>query len=147
MAPVRRVCLLYAGVLLGVSFIATPAKFLAPGLRMDELLLVGRATFVVFGWVEGVFVSALLLAAFVSGRGRGAAVLVAAVVLVQHAVLRPVLDEGVTEVLAGAESSAGPLHLVYGLLELAKLVVLLGAGLTGCSANATATAHHDRRVV
>jgi hypothetical protein len=36
---------LWAGMLLGVSFIATPAKFLAPSLPLAQALDVGRSSF------------------------------------------------------------------------------------------------------
>lgn len=46
----------WAGVLLGISFVATPAKFLAPSLPMVQALDVGRWTFHVLAWIEWGFV-------------------------------------------------------------------------------------------
>src|SRR5690606_30735313 len=43
---------LWTGLLLGVSFLATPVKFLAPSLSLPVALDVGRQTFMVFNWVE-----------------------------------------------------------------------------------------------
>jgi hypothetical protein len=40
--------ILWLGLLLGVSFLATPAKFLAPSLALPVALDVGRHTFAVF---------------------------------------------------------------------------------------------------
>ena len=43
--------ILFVWILLGVSFIATPAKFLAPSLSMAQALDVGRWTFHVLSLV------------------------------------------------------------------------------------------------
>lgn len=48
----RTVALVWAGMVLGVSFLATAAKFLVPSLPRPVALDVGRHTFQVFGWVE-----------------------------------------------------------------------------------------------
>ncbi len=40
--------LIWAGVALGVAFVATPAKFLAPSLSLPVALDVGRHTFAVY---------------------------------------------------------------------------------------------------
>jgi len=125
----RALALLYAGALLGHSFIATPAKFLARELTTGELLLVGRATFSTFAWVEGAMIVALLVA----GRAcKGALLLVAvvaAIALIQHLWLRPILDVRVAAILAGAEETPTPRHHVYAALELVKLALLLVIGL------------------
>jgi hypothetical protein len=63
--------LLWAGMLIGVSFLATPAKFLAPSLILPVALDVGRQTFGLFSLVEIVFASILVAAAFVTRHGRG----------------------------------------------------------------------------
>jgi hypothetical protein len=44
--------LVWAGTLFGVSFLATPVKFLAPSLTLPVALDVGRQTFGVFSLVE-----------------------------------------------------------------------------------------------
>lgn len=122
---VRSVCLLYAGVILGVSFIATPAKFLAPDLTMGQLLLVGRTTFGVFGWIEGATIAVLLPAAFAARSMRRSVVCVAVGLLAQHLALRPVLDARVTAILAGGDTSMSHWHHLYGLIEIGKVALLL----------------------
>ena len=66
---------IWAGLLLGVSFIATPAKFLAPSLPMAQALDVGRWTFHVLGLIEWGFVAVvglLILVAWMRlGQGSG----------------------------------------------------------------------------
>ena len=121
------VCLLYAGVLIGFSFIATPAKFFSPGVSTPDLLIVGRTSFSVFGWVELAF---LLLAggiAFRQHRHRGAIAAVAVVLGAQHLLLRPILDARVDEIIGGADPAPSRLHHVYGELEIIKLLLVLWA--------------------
>jgi hypothetical protein len=118
---------LYLGIIVGVSLIATPAKYLAPTLTLAELLDVGRQTFGVFAWVEYAFALALVLLA-ARGRTRAGVVgaaLVAAVVLLQHLVLRPPLDARVTRIIAGETVEPSMLHHLYTAGTVAKLVLLV----------------------
>ena len=58
------VILLWAGVLLGVSFLAAPLKFAAPGLNLPVAMEIGRQEFHVLNLVEtGLVLVALALAA------------------------------------------------------------------------------------
>ncbi len=125
--PLRTTALLYAGILIGFSFIATPAKFLAPGVTMADLLLVGRATFDVFAWVETALALGVLTLAFTSRTRRATAVLVCAIIAAQYLVLRPILDARVSAIVGGADPTPSGLHHVYGVLELAKLGLLIRA--------------------
>lgn len=59
---------LWLGLLLGVSFLATPAKFLAPSLTLPVALDVGRHTFFIFNKVEWLLSIVLLLLVWVSPR-------------------------------------------------------------------------------
>ena len=125
MSLVRSLCLLYAGMILGVSFIATPAKFLAPDLTTGQLLLVGRTTFGVFAWIEGVMIAVLVPAALAAKWMRRSVMCVAAGLLAQHIALRPLLDARVTAILAGGDTSMSLWHHFYGLIELGKFALLL----------------------
>src|SRR5665648_1182454 len=61
----------WIGMLVGVSFLATPAKFLAPSLTLPVALDVGRHTFSVFNRVEWAFSVVLLLFVLVLVYPRG----------------------------------------------------------------------------
>lgn len=119
--------LVYAGMLLGVSFIAVPAKFLARSIDLPQALDVGRQTFRVFGWVEVTCASALVAFSLMHARGiaRWLAAAVMAVVGVQALVLRPPLDRRVESIMQGAELATSHFHNVYGALELCKLAFLV----------------------
>lgn len=123
--------LFYAGVVVGFSFIATPAKFFTPGLEMSQLLLVGRTSFGVFAWAEAALALGVCLLAFQEGAGRVRAVLVGGLVAAQYLVLRPILDARVSAIVQGASPEPSNLHHVYGVLEAAKLVTLLWLARSG----------------
>lgn len=120
--------IVWLGVLLGVSFLATPVKFLAPSLDLPTALDVGRVTFALFIKVEWVL-CALLVAGVLAGqeygllRWSGVAVL-AVILLVQTVWLLPVLDARVGQIMAGLTVPRTPHHLIYIIGEAAKALIL-----------------------
>jgi hypothetical protein len=129
------VALLWAGMLIGVSWIATPVKFAAPSLTMPVALDVGRVTFHLFNRIEWGLAVLLLIVTFVNRTRSGLPLLLAAVaavlVLLQTIWLLPALDERVAVVIAGGTPPASSLHLWYIIIEAVKLVLLLAVGLIG----------------
>jgi len=124
------IALLWAGLLVGVSFLATPIKFTAASLTLPVALDVGRVTFhllVKFEWIA----LALLLATAMSARlplwHFVPIVMIAACLLVQTFGLLPPLDARVAAIIAGEPVSKSSLHLVYVACEGIKLVLLLGS--------------------
>ncbi|OJY38711.1 MAG: hypothetical protein BGP06_08995 [Rhizobiales bacterium 65-9] len=120
---------LWAGMLIGVSFIATPVKFLAPSLTLPVALDVGRQTFLLFSRIEIGCAAALLLFTLLGARRFAAiaiAALLAAAVGAEVAWLLPALDARVSAIIAGQSPPPSQLHLMYVMLEAAKLA-LLGA--------------------
>ncbi len=131
----RTVALVWAGMVLGVSFLATPAKFLATSLPWPVALDVGRQTFRTFGWVEVALTAVLRLSAAAPARQRPLALAPGLIVLAQALWLRPQLDARTRQVVDGGETPPpSALHLAYVACEVAKLAVLLGLGLTGRAA-------------
>lgn len=117
----------WIGLLVGVSFLATPAKFLAPSLSLPVALDVGRQTFAIFNKAEWLLAVALLAA--VLFRPRSSIViagcgLLALFVILETAWLLPVLDQRVGSIIAGQQPSASSLHEVYIGMEVVKLLVL-----------------------
>ena len=140
--------LIWAGMILGVSFVATPAKFLAPSLALPVALDVGRHTFSTFAKVEWTLAfGCAALATASDNRRRALAVSAMLVVLlaVQAYVLIPDLDRRVGLYLAGQPPPRSPLHIVYVAIELAKIAVLLtGAMLCRSAADAAGFAAPSR---
>lgn len=118
---------LWAGLLVGVSFVATPVKFLAPSLSLAVALDVGRQTFWALNWIEigcAVVLLAIVVAGYRTIVGVSVALLLVAAVLAQALWLLPVLDARVAAVIAGQMPPASSLHSFYVALELLKLVLL-----------------------
>jgi hypothetical protein len=133
-AALIAVALLWAGMLIGVSWIATPVKFAAASLTMPVALDVGRVTFHLFNTIEWALAVLLLIVAFI-GRARVMPFLFSAVIavliLLQTIWLLPLLDERVAMVIAGGTPPPSSLHLWYVIIEAMKLVLLLAIGLVG----------------
>lgn len=114
-------------MLLGVSFLATPVKFLAPSLTLPVALDVGRQTFGIFSIVEVVASLTVLTVAVLSGGRRRnvvLAVLVGSLVAAQFAWLLPVLDARVEIILQGGTPENSHLHNLYIAIDFAKLLML-----------------------
>lgn len=127
--------LIWAGVALGGSLIATPAKFQAPSLAMPTALEVGRAQFQWVGVGEAALAAALIAIMFTIGRidwRLAAAPLI--LFAIQRLAVMPALDARTLQVIAGQDVGPSSLHIVYIVLEVAKFVALLVAGLGGLQA-------------
>jgi len=133
---IRLIAYTWFGMVLGVSFLATPIKFTAASLTMPVALDVGRATFHAFGKAEWLLSLALLVAAVRVGRGDSletldylliAAVLV--IVFAQQAWMIPRLDLRVAAIINGETLSPSHLHKLYAGSEFCKAILLLLVGL------------------
>lgn len=138
----RPLALVWAGMVLGVSFLATPAKFLAPSLPLPVALDVGRQTFRVFGRVEVVLAALLGLGVVVGRPVRRLDLVPGAVVVLQGLWLRPRLNARTRQVAQGraAPRSSWP-HLAFVACEAAKLTALLVIGLTRARVRSSSTTH------
>lgn len=123
------VAILWLGLLLGVSFLATPVKFEAVSLALPVALDVGRVTFALLAKVEWLFTATIVVAILLSPPPRllrwscfGALTLV---LLVQALWLLPALDARVAAILAGGAVAPTNHHLLYVVAELAKALALL----------------------
>lgn len=129
----RNLFLFWAGIVVGVSLLATPAKFLAPDLSLIEALQVGRVTFRVLAATEAVLLTVtfvlMLLGSPVSKRSILWPVVIAAILLFQYAVLLPLLSLQTDQVMSGESpgQSSFP-HSAYIAVELLKLGLLLFLG-------------------
>ena len=123
-----RLILLWAGLSIGVAFLATPAKFLAPSLALPVALEVGRYTFSIYNQAE---LALLLVLALLGVRSRlwpmrYLALSAPGVIVVAQAIwLIPALDARVSAILAGQTPPASNLHALYIGAELAKVLWLL----------------------
>jgi hypothetical protein len=121
--------LIWAGMVIGVSFLASPAKFAALSLSLPVALDVGRQVFGTFGRVEIGLALATFLLALASRRKTAIAWLVLGliwlIVAAQGLWLLPVLDARAEMVLDGVQPPPAPWHWIYVVLEVTKLLSLL----------------------
>jgi len=103
---VRHLFLVWAGLVIGVSLLATPVKFLAPDLSLEHALQVGRVTFRAMGATELVL---LLLALALAARSSSIRwntvkwpVVIGALLVFQYLLVLPLLAARTDEVMAGA---------------------------------------------
>lgn len=117
----------WLGLVLGVSFIATPVKFEAPSLSLPVALEIGRATFSLFSKIEWGLAALLILSVLFCKRRTVSAILGAALIaiLIAETVwLLPILDARVETIISGTPTPAGWHHIVYVGLETVKVVAL-----------------------
>ena len=139
-AALAFIAVLWLGLLLGVSFLATPVKFQAASLSLPVALDVGQATFGLFSKVEWAL-AALTAGCLLWARpGRRVALIflpLLAVVAAQGFWLLPVLDARLEAVIAGSPPPPSSHHLIYILAEAAKALLLLALSLASFGRMAT----------
>jgi hypothetical protein len=123
--------MLWAGVLIGVSFLAAPAKFGAPGLSLPMAMEIGRREFGALNLTEiALAVVTLALAAYARPKraiwlGLGLAALI---VVLQWLWLLPMLDARAEVIIQGGTPEPAPWHTLYIGAEVLKLLALLVVG-------------------
>lgn len=119
------VALVWLGIVMGVSFLATPIKFTASSLDLPTALEVGRVTFRLLARVEWVLALVLLATVWVTRQRLPWSALVVLVVLVAEAMwLRPNLGLRTDAIRAGLSPPPSNLHQVFIAAELLKCVAL-----------------------
>ncbi|KAA8887837.1 hypothetical protein F3087_12070 [Nocardia colli] len=121
--------MLWLGMVLAISFLEAPLKFRAPGITVALGLGIGRLVFRALNVVEAILAVLLVVATLVVGPAAGTwAWLIVAVALLAAQVLlvRPPLSRRADRVLAGEELPRSHAHFWYIVLEVAKVVALIG---------------------
>ena len=102
------------GIVLGVSFLATPVKFAAPSLSLPTALEIGRVTFHLLARVEWVLALGLIVTTRLSGlRLPWSAFLVFAIVALESLWLLPALAARSDVVIAGGSLPPSSLHRLF----------------------------------
>ena len=123
--------MLWAGVLIGVSFLAAPAKFNAPTLTLPVAMDVGRQEFGTLKLAEILLAVVTLALAAYARPPRTiwfGLVIAAGVILLQALWLLPVLDARAEMIIRGETPPSAPWHTVYIAIEVLKLLALLLVG-------------------
>ncbi|MGW2418679.1 hypothetical protein ACWC0C_05345 [Streptomyces sp. NPDC001709] len=130
-ATASAVTFVWLGMVLAISSLEAPLKFRAPGVTIPVGLGIGRLVFRALNAVEVVLAVVATAAIAVGGAPAGITALTAAVavlLLVQLAVVRPILNRRSDRVLAGEELPRSRGHFWYVALELLKVVALIALG-------------------
>lgn len=125
------VCFLWVGVTVGISMIATPARFTAASITRPVALDVGRVVFAALNKAELVLLVALLIVVRVAGLARqwwAICAFLALIVIAQGVWLIPELAARTDVILAGGEPPQSYAHAIYASLELVKIAALLFFG-------------------
>ncbi len=122
---------LTAGIVIGVSFIAQPVKFSASDVALAQQVRIGSVIFHASHKVQAVMLlslaGAMVLARPQPGWAWAAAAAAAAALLAQALLLMPRLDARVVALTSGQVPAPEPaLHVLYVVLEVAKLLLLAG---------------------
>ncbi|MDJ0684639.1 MAG: hypothetical protein QNJ84_08060 [Alphaproteobacteria bacterium] len=117
--------LIWAGVSLGGSLVAAPAKFRAPSLDLPTALEVGRAQFRWIGVTEAVLCVGLILSLLASSNPNwpwmAAPILIFGI---QRLLVMPTLDTRTVAVINGNRAGETPLHGAFIALEIVKFSTL-----------------------
>ncbi len=139
-------CFLWLGMTAGISFIAIPAIFSAPAVTRPVALDAARIVFEALGQAELVALVLLLILVRVSGQVRPMLVYVSSLTLIQlaqSAWLLPELASRAQQITAGMEPEPSSAHAIFGVLAVAKLLLLAWLGLRAMQAPPKARASSD----
>lgn len=117
---------LWAGLVIGGSLIAAPAKFNAPTLTLPTALEVGREQFFWIGIGEGLLCT-VLIGVLIVTRSRTWALWAPpiAVLMAQRLMIMPILDLRTVSIIAGQAVPPSNLHVLFIVLEVVKVVMLI----------------------
>lgn len=119
----------WLGLIIGLSFIETPLKFLAPGITTPLGLGIGRLVFTalsIAGWVLLLVLAGLGIAPRRENRAGWMLIAgLAATAAVQSFVIRPLLSARSDVIIAGGDPGESPLHYGYITAELVLVGLLI----------------------
>ncbi len=119
--------LVWLGMILGVSVIATPLKFQAPSVTLETGLDIGRLVFGVFNKIEIVLAAGMGLMLLLSkqkDRSVGMLAVVWLALALQTVWLLPALVDRIQMIIQGQQLPPSGLHSIYVGLEVLKVLAL-----------------------
>lgn len=125
---IAMIILLWAGMILGISFLESWAKFRAPSLTKVVGLDIGRTVFRVFHNVQNILIFIIIgLSLFVQISIANWLLLcgLAVIYLMQLFWLFPQLNYRANLIIAGGNPPSSPIHSIYGVCEITKFSLLL----------------------
>ncbi|MEM7383318.1 MAG: hypothetical protein AAF514_00105 [Verrucomicrobiota bacterium] len=123
--------LLWAGLVLGISFIEAPLKFRAPDVTTEIGLGIGRLVFTAMNRMEWVFAIPILVCLALDRASLRTWIFVGVpfvFLILQTFVLLPPLHDRTDRLLAGETLEPSNRHIFYIVTEAIKFLALLVAG-------------------
>ncbi len=119
---------IWVGLVAGLSFVETPLKFRAPGITLPLGLGIGRLVFYALNKIELVLV-VLLIVSFILRSPANTKIFIATgivgvILLLQTFWMLPVLDARAVAVIEGTNEPGSPVHIIYIVAEVIKLITL-----------------------
>ena len=122
----------WVGMICGISFLEAPLKFQAPGITLALGLGIGKLVFGALTKVEMLF-SLLLVGLLILRKANHKTwllfVIPTVIVVIDNAVLMPILDARVDMIISGTTPPASYTHWWYVALEFIKLIALITGGI------------------
>ena len=121
------IALIWLGMVLGISFLEAPVKFMAPSVTLEIGLDIGRYVFGVFNKVECVLALVIAILLIIVRRKDLSMVPIGLAWLslaLQTAWLLPVLEARTEVIIQGQTPAPSILHTIYVALEVLKAVAL-----------------------
>lgn len=126
------IAFLWAGMILGISFLESWAKFHAPSLTKPIGLDVGRTVFRYFHKVQTGLAFLVIVLSVFANLSFDMYLLLSGCILIlciQSIWLLPRLNERVSVIIAGNQPPSSFVHLFYGVAEIAKFILLCISGI------------------
>lgn len=118
--------LLWSGMVLGIS-LESWVKFKTPGLMKPVGLDVGRTVFSAFHKAQFILLIILIVSGLIASLSPWSwiiAGLIALILVLQSVWIFPILSSRIDAIMAGVKISKSHVHTLYGILEVAKLILL-----------------------
>ncbi|MFT5749211.1 MAG: hypothetical protein ACI93S_000464 [Ancylomarina sp.] len=126
------VSFIWIGFILSISFMEAWVKFRAESLDLPTALDVGRHVFSALNGVERVFSVFLMVVVFYRYTDKiivATGVLIFTFIVAQSGYLLPELNENAQLIIQGMQPEKNSIHMMYGVMEVLKLVALFVLGL------------------
>ena len=131
--PLSGIFFFWAGFVCSISFLEAWLKFQAPGVTLEVGLSIGKLIFTALNRMEWVFVLILMLWTLprvkrLPARFNTLTGTVVFILVVQTFFLLPALNQRADMIIAGTEPGESPVHLLFGIAEVSKVLFLLYLG-------------------
>lgn len=119
----------WIGLLIGLSFLETPLKFLAPGVTLEIGLGIGRLVLTAANIASAVLLVAITCVTAVRPRPPRAAWITLGAIwlvfLIEVVVIRPILNARSDIIIAGGDPGGSSLHTLYVAADILILILLV----------------------